>query len=678
MGKALAACCLALVLCTAGWAQEPAPAPPAEQTQQATPQTPSASEPQPAEQPSAPAEAQPAPEQPPAAETPPAPAPPEAAPQAEPPAPQPAEQPSAPAEAQPAPEQPPAAETPPAPAQPAPEATEEAPAAPAEQPKEEETGPPITAIIVRGNDHIGTQAVMDAVTARVGGPFTPALAQEQEKAVRDLGWFYDVRVTSEPTEQGVEMVVNVVENPVLKGVAFEGNTVFTDEQLLAVIKTRPGEVSNNNAIRDDLRAVQDKYDKAGYIFARVVDVAIDQKTANLVITVVEGRVEEVRVTGNRKTKSYVITREMRTKPGAILNRNVLRRDLDRLINLGVFQDVSAQPTVGTAPGLAVVTVNVVEKKTGLAAAGVGYSSVQKLVGFVDVAESNLAGTGQKVTLRTEFGGRQSYELGYFNPWIAPPGNTLQVGVYNKLILREAFTQNAGFLYDEKRTGGNVTWSRPLGASETTRIYGTLRADSVAVRETEGLQLPPIIALQRAEDVRSLGLTLRNDTRNIIANPTQGGLNSVSLEFAGWLGGVTFDKFGIDLRRYLHAGGKRIFATRLLMGTTTGNPPFLEQYLIGGGETLRGYRQDRFPGTHMALVNTELRIPIQENIAGVLFVDVGDAWGGGFAADLGDTSFTPHVGYGVGARLVTPIGPIRVDYGIGSEGQETHFSVGHAF
>jgi len=256
---------------------------------------------------------------------------------------------------------------------------------------------------------------------------------------------------------------------------------------------------------------------------------------------------------------------------------------------------------------------------------------------------------------------------------------LQVGLYNKLILREAFTTaDQGFLYDEKRSGGNVTLSRPLGASETTRLYATVRADSVSVRPTEGVVLPEVIALQRGEEVRSLAFTLRNDTRDIIANPTKGGLNSLSAELAGWFGGARFNKLGLDLRRYLPAGGKRIFATRLLLGLTTGAPPFLEQYLVGGGETLRGYRNDRFPGERMALLNSELRIPIQQSISGVLFVDVGDAWGGAFAQDLGDADFQAHVGYGVGVRIVTPFGPIRVDYGIGSEGQETHFSVGHAF
>jgi outer membrane protein insertion porin family len=121
--------------------------------------------------------------------------------------------------------------------------------------------------------------------------------------------------------------------------------------------------------------------------------------------------------------------------------------------------------------------------------------------------------------------------------------------------------------------------------------------------------------------------------------------------------------------------------RLLFGVTTGDPPFLEQFLIGGNDTLRGYRQDRFPGRRMALLNTEIRRPIGKSLIGVLFTDAGDAWGGPVATNpnfRGDPSFKAHTSYGAGIRVKTPLGPLRLDYGIGKEGSETHFGIAHMF
>jgi outer membrane protein insertion porin family len=86
---------------------------------------------------------------------------------------------------------------------------------------------------------------------------------------------------------------------------------------------------------------------------------------------------------------------------------------------------------------------------------------------------------------------------------------------------------------------------------------------------------------------------------------------------------------------------------------------------------------------MVLGSVEFRAPLANSLTGVIFVDAGDAWGGpyesvkfnGFEQHSG---FRPSVGFGVGLRVITPIGPIRIDQGFGSEGARTHFSIGHVF
>ena len=122
---------------------------------------------------------------------------------------------------------------------------------------------------------------------------------------------------------------------------------------------------------------------------------------------------------------------------------------------------------------------------------------------------------------------------------------------------------------------------------------------------------------------------------------------------------------------------------MLVGLVSGEAPYLEQFLVGGSETLRGYRTDRFVGTRMGILNTEYRMPIGENLLGILFVDVGDAWAGSVASDpafedVAHDSFTAHFGYGVGVRVKTPIGPLRLDLGFSEEGTETHFGVRNTF
>jgi len=599
----------------------------------------------------------------------------EPAPSTPPPAEKPAETPPAAAPAPaPAPAEKPA-ETPPV-AAPAPAPAPTPAPAPAEP-----TGPTIAAIQVKGNEHIATDTIVAALGLKVGEVFTAEKGEAAAKAVRDLGWFVSASATAAPEGEGVRLVVEVEENVVIKGISFEGNTLFSADTLRGLMKTKPDALWNANTLRDDFNAIEEKYRKAGYIFARVLTPEIERATDILVIPIVEGVVEATRVEGNVKTKTYVITRELTTRVGQVYSQRVMQRDLDRLMNLDLFENISLDWETGTKIGQIIVVLKVKEKKTGLASVGLGYSSVQKVVGFADVAESNLKGTGKLVNVRAEFGGRSSYELGYFDPWIRANHTSLRVGLYDKRILREAFTPAKSFLYNEKRAGGNVTISRPL--SDVTRIYYSLRADDVSALKEETVTLPVELAILQSSQVRSAGISLVNDTRDLIANPSRGAMNSVSLEQAGILGGARFGKFGTDLRRYfrIHRGDPdHIFAMRVLLGVTTGSPPFLEQFLVGGGETLRGYRNDRFPGRNMMLVNLEYRFPLSKKsrLIGVTFTDVGDAWSGSFAEQFGDKDFKAHVGYGVGIRVVTPIGPLRLDYGIGSEGAETHFSVGHVF
>jgi len=153
---------------------------------------------------------------------------------------------------------------------------------------------------------------------------------------------------------------------------------------------------------------------------------------------------------------------------------------------------------------------------------------------------------------------------------------------------------------------------------------------------------------------------------------------------------TFTKGSFDYRRYFSKGGPRksikekrlVLAFRIRAGVAGGTLPFFEQYFIGGAESLRGYTEDRFWGRKMLLTSVELRKPIAQAITGVIFVDYGDAWDAPANYFIGQfpqsASFQGHYGVGVGMRVTTPIGFIRLDYGVGSEGGRTHFSMGQAF
>ena len=549
--------------------------------------------------------------------------------------------------------------------------------------------------------------VNDIITPLKGKPFDQKTVDQASADIEDIGVFFRASVVQTAVEGGVKLAFTVIENKVISRVQFTGNVSFTSEQLLALMKNKPGQVYNNKYAVEDYQAIQNAYKKAGYVFSQishpeqVPDEADPLNKVVLTFEIFEPRISEIRINGAHKTREYVIRRYLDFKIGDILNQNTRQASLRDLTQLGIFEDVTIVPTPGTLPSTYVMNVNVVERSTGTASLGLTEDQVEGLGGFVSVAENNLFGTGQRISANVRIGGERGYQFSYTNPWISPNRTGVTVNLYNFTTLREAFlgNSNAGIDYYERRGGGDVTFSRPLG--QFSRVNYGFRVNTIKATESTTITDPTIRSLLLTDSrVNSVTLGFTRDSRNYPLNPYAGSYSSLSTEIAG-LGGASFMKASAETRRYFVVKEDKsakereantevnnrlprhwIYATRLVAGASTGVPPFLDQFFVGGSETntLRGFKQDRFPGEDMVLWNNELRVPLNDTLSVVGFVDAGDAWHGQAAELLGDRTFKLHYGYGLGLRLMLPaIGPLRLDYGINDQGNSAFtFAFGPTF
>ena len=360
------------------------------------------------------------------------------------------------------------------------------------------------------------------------------------------------------------------------------------------------------------------------------------------------------------------------------------------------------------PSKAVIPVIVVEEKqTGMISMAAAYSELDDFVAMVSVAENNFRGRAERISLDLELFGRSSYDFRFHEPYLDSKDTALDLSVFDterqRRFVGGAAVTLAEDEFEERRTGLTIALSRPT--SDTERLSFRLRTEEVSssylqgVRELGGTTIaavpgeddePIMVAapLHPGGRVNSVTLGWRRDTRDITLNPTRGRYNSLGVEFAGGpLGGEnTYQQYRWDERRYWPVRGARdVIALRLLLGTTTGSIPLFDSFSIGGSTTLRGYRQDRYRGENMVLLNAEYRYGLSKNLTVVGFVDVGDAYGGsfrtvvpGFDITADDQDLEYHVGVGVGIRAVTPLGPLRLDFGFGEDGSQTHFGFGHTF
>ena len=560
-------------------------------------------------------------------------------------------------------------------------------------------GREISDVRVVGSRVVPADTILAQVKLQRGAAFSSRQAQLDLGRINQLGFFAATQAQVAPDLNDPNKIVLtyiVVENRVITGFEFTNNTALKPEVITPVITSKVGTVLNRNMVAADVAAIQKLYTDKG--FAVVIKSAQQTEDGKLVFDFSEAVISKVNVVGLRKTRESLVRRQIRIKEGDTFDAAKMRQDLNRLYDTNFFDAVD--PRVDDDPNQAgAVIVNFVfrEKRTGQFQVGVGFDSRSKLSGFLTLSESNLRGTGQRGFASIEAGSQRNFELGTGNPFIGDKNASYDVSIYRRSIFREPrLLQNVGvnasdtFSYEEQRTGGRLNFTRPLDYDRRRTLIFGYRNERAELRQRDrnGISTPVTgagAALASSGTISAASVGFLRDSRDLRIDPSSGGRESLVLEQAfKFLGGNTnFTKLDLDLRRYfpviagerIGAPAKLVFAGRVVLGRSINQLPAFEQYYIGGTETVRGYNVDQQFGDNQIYGNAELRYRFQQKITGVLFADSGTAYGGRFSSGR-DVDFLSSVG--VGVRLVTPIGPIRLDYGIGRDGGRTHFGIGSTF
>lgn len=547
-------------------------------------------------------------------------------------------------------------------------------------------GKPVTNIRVSGAILTNPEDVLAAVKMKVGDLISEEGLVQDKRAIYELGNFYDVFVGFELVPEGVQLSYTVMENPILQEIVVKGNTKLTQQEILAMLTVKKGEILNTKRLNTNARAIEETYREKGYIFTKVSDVAMEPNGV-LTLTVNEGILEGFEVKGNEKTKEYVVTREMRLKPGEAFNVKDARRSMQRVYNLGFFEDVNMKLNPGREPNAVVLETDVVERRTGTFAVGGGYSESDGIIGIIEVGDSNFRGTGDSVKVHWEFGGDadsyDNYQFSYTRPWLDSKQTSATFRAYNMTTEYDDYEPGGKRVetYDKNYKGYELSFGRPQSEYSTNYITLKHRTDDYE-EHVEG-------PLDRSEDekyrkdnfgnTRSIMLAHVTDTRDNVYNPTEGSRASISAEFAGLMGGdFDYNKYIFEDRHFFKVGRNHVIATKASVGFASGDMPKAALFDAGGQGTMRGYEDDQFQGDKMILGTVEYRFPIVKKIQGAVFTDFGSVWGTDLWEGKYDTDFALKYSVGVGVQMDTPIGPIRLDYGYGEDGGKVHFSFGGGF
>ena len=580
------------------------------------------------------------------------------------------------------------------------------------------------------NPYVGkliTGLSISGVTAQQQADLLPILTERVGDAVsvdgvfRDVtnlgntGYFSEVNPVFTTVPEGVKLDFAVTVNPITTGVSFEGNTVYTSEVLTKFMDIQPGQVLNSVYVGQKIQGINAAYARDGYMLAHVDGIRVDDQGV-LHVHIVEGIVEDIIPAGNKKTRDKVITREFVQKKGKPFNKFLVRRSVERVYNLGFFDDVNVRMLPGEQdPNNVIIEIDVLEHKTGTITLGAGYSKADGLMGIIEFGEENFRGTGDKFKVHWEIGGKKkykNYQISYLKPWIDSKGTSLGFSFFNREDEYTDYNEDGNEVaeYNKKSRGFNISFGRQTG--EYTRDYLTLesrkdsykwdsddssgyRYDTDTISNTTGSgndwdnrkpgtnQSWNFASNNYVKNnfgrINSITWQKVYDSRDNIYDPTRGRRISYTAQWAGHGLGGDFDfyKFTAEARMYKKLGAKNVLAFRARGGFIQGDAPYSQLFTLGGADSLRGYEDDQFRGKYMYNATLEFRFPIVKKVSGVLFTDIGDAWDAPNVTWY-NSKKTFNYGVGAGVRVTTPIGPVKLDYGVGKHKNKFHFSFGTQF
>ena len=521
--------------------------------------------------------------------------------------------------------------------------------------------------------------------------------------------YIDVQVKDVRRERSANgpliLTIVVVEGPQyhVGKLTISGEKATSEEKIRALLKMKEGSVYSPKALHDDAKAVADAYGSGGYVDLVVSPEGAPAGPARIDVhyKIEEGDrsfVQRINISGNTRTKDKVIRREVLVAPGDVFNTVRVDVTKKRLENLGYFSKVETYPEDTDIPGRKDLTILVQEKRTGSLSFGGGFSTIDQLVGFVELTQGNFdlfnwpafTGAGQKFRLRLQYGTqRKDFILSLTEPYFLDR----RLALSGQLFYTEANYLSAE--YNQRNYGFTIELRKPLNAYmyatlgyrlQDVDIFDVAASASNVIQEAKGSTVESQIFTSVVYDRRDNPLLTRRGQRITLSPYVAGGFLGGDAQIYGWdLEGSQYFRLWWDT--ILLFNGEVATVNTWGGGDTV---PIFDRLYLGGSNNLRGFPfrevgpQDHngepIGGNSMARLTVEYTFPLIQKARGAVFYDTGfvnsDAWSFGFNHIASDV--------GIGLRLDLPIGPLRLDYGFPIQrdgyngGGHFNFNVGYQF
>lgn len=517
----------------------------------------------------------------------------------------------------------------------------------------------------------------------------------------------------------IHISIDEGEPNLVHALAFEGNLILEEKDLREDLLLEPGAPYNPSLLETDIYTIRGRYFDQGYLAVTIADsVRIEDRKVDIRFYINPRQqllVGNIAIDGNEAVHTGVIRAEITVKPGEVCRYNKVLETERNLFETGLFSVVDVVPEhVDTLTNVVDIRIRVRERKESWIEAGFGVGNVLGSRIFAEWGTRNVAGTGRTIRLKA------TYAFDLFRGDEIDPNN---FEISNTYYRYDAIYQqrrvfglklptglNAFDEWDNTVTGLEV---KTLGAALTvSHEYGKVRefgregllVGSFSVEDIQRKQETDSVLTETRSRSNILGGSASRDTRDFVLNPTVGSYRVVSSQIAGGILGGKNDFYTLESSYQRYAGIGRIretekrivrqsvFAWRVRAAYAesygrSDEVPVENRYFLGGANSVRGYKESGLGphdakgnptgGEFLLLANVELRYPLpylwRWNFSGAVFLDSGNVWASirdmhgsdfDFRTKIDETGVNDYrYGIGLGIRYNTPIGPIRLDWGI---------------
>jgi outer membrane protein insertion porin family len=559
---------------------------------------------------------------------------------------------------------------------------------------------------VLGNRSLNDKEVLKVMQTKEMGPFSwilggssykPLLLEDDLKRVHLLYMehgYLDIKATGPEVrihpEGGLYVSIRVEEGVQYKvgEIKFSGDWTALPEDRRSDLDLNAGDIFARGKMLRDINMLENSIKDKGYAWARVaprmnknpetgvVDIDLILTRGELV------RVRRVVVSGNYKTRDYVIRREVRLLEGDLYNQKLVDNTRRFVRALGFFDSVTVN-VENVGMGEADIIVSVEEGSTGTITAGIALSSQDGLLGSLSLAKANIFGRGQELKFSIELGTQiTTFNISFAEPRLFSSKYSFGANIFRA---RRDFTT-----YTQDSKGGNTRIGyRYSDFSSILLRYQYVVYNVFDISPGAGL----LILEQEGESITSSAtISYRYDSRDLPTDARDGLFTTLSSEIAGGILGGSNDFWRniFEASYFVPIIGDLIGSVHSEVGIISpyngDDIPITERFFMGGLYSLRGFdyrdvgpknlQGEPIGGDRSFLVNMEAVYPIvkEANIRGVVFFDIGNVWGPWEDPEFSDL----RTAAGFGFRWFSPMGVLRLELGFNLDPKEGEVQPGWQF